>query len=291
MKADPRFSGKDLEFWAYVRLLSEDLGYVVKKRGRKNIKPEADSGIEGTIATFELSKLIFSLEQMDLSSAKLQDASGNVSVFGRDLEAYFIYRADLLNQTVQANLMDRAQAETEFLRLEVELNPSCPRPKNKQKDTSPAFLTGIVNMLLEQHVGSSQINYNPQELIKISRDDLPLRTFSRRVDGCFPAATNPKAIWEIKEYYNTTSFGSRISDGVYETALDGMERYELEQSHGIHIHHTLFIDSRIAWWTPGGKPYLCRLIDLLNMGYVSELIVGREVLIRLPELIQEWKNL
>jgi hypothetical protein len=35
--------------------------------------------------------------------------------------------------------------------------------------------------------------------------------------------------------------------------------------------------------------YLCRMIDILNMGYVDEIIFGREVLTRLPEVAREWK--
>ena len=38
---------------------------------------------------------------------------------------------------------------------------------------------------------------------------------------------DPLAVWEIKEYYYTTTFGSRVADGVYETLLDGMELREL----------------------------------------------------------------
>ena len=34
---------------------------------------------------------------------------------------------------------------------------------------------------------------------------------------------NPIAVWELKEYYYTTTFGSRVADGIYETLLDGME--------------------------------------------------------------------
>ena len=297
MKADPRFSGKDLEFWSYVRLCSQHLGYTEKKLPKgKNKSATQSSGDDpknsGAVALHTLPQLRTALEQLGFSSAKLQDSSGYVSTFGRDLEAYFAYRAELLNGKVQANLMDRAQAETEFLKLKTEFNPQCPLPMNKQKGEKRhyAFLTGIVNMLLEAHLSPNPIDYDPRRLITISRDGLPLRTFSRRVDGCFPATTNPKAIWEIKEYYYTTTFGSRVADGVYETMLDGLERSELKQNHNIQIHHTLFFDDRFTWWDCG-KSYLCRLVDLLNMGYVSELIVGREVLTRLPELVEDWKNL
>ena len=37
-----------------------------------------------------------------------------------------------------------------------------------------------------------------------------------------------------------------------------------------------------------GRSYLCRMIDMLNMGYVDEVLFGREVLQRLPELVAEW---
>ena len=49
---------------------------------------------------------------------------------------------------------------------------------------------------------------------------MPLRTLARRVDGAFPSAVNPVAVWEIKEDYHTTTFGSRVADGVYETQID-----------------------------------------------------------------------
>ena len=34
--------------------------------------------------------------------------------------------------------------------------------------------------------------------------------------------------------------------------------------------------------------YLCRIIDMLHMGFVDEVIFGREVLTRLPEVAREW---
>ena len=49
---------------------------------------------------------------------------------------------------------------------------------------------------------------------------MPLRTLARRIDGAFPSAVNPVAVREIKEYYHTTAFGSRVADGVYETQID-----------------------------------------------------------------------
>ena len=37
-----------------------------------------------------------------------------------------------------------------------------------------------------------------------------------------------------------------------------------------------------------GRSYLCRMIDMLHMGYVDEVLFGREVGDRLPELVAEW---
>ena len=93
---------------------------------------------------------------------------------------------------------------------------------NKQSGNkkAPAFFTGIINMLIEAYSEGLACDFNPMRLTTITRDRTPLRTLARRVDGAFPSVVNPIAIWEIKEYYYTTTFGSRVADGVYETLLD-----------------------------------------------------------------------
>ena len=116
---------------------------------------------------------------------------------------------------------------------------------------------------------------------------MPLRTLARRVDGAFPSAINPVAVWEIKEYYYTTTFGSRVADGVYETLLDGMELEELRHSERIDVKHYLILDDRFTWWDCG-RSYLCRIVDMIHMGYVDEVLFGREVVERLPALVTEW---
>jgi len=88
-------------------------------------------------------------------------------------------------------------------------------------------------------------------------------------------------------HYYTTTFGSRVADGVYETLLDGMEIEELASSEKVNVLHYLMIDARYTWWDCG-KSYLCRVIDMLHMGYVDEILVGREVLTRLPISVREW---
>jgi hypothetical protein len=114
-----------------------------------------------------------------------------------------------------------------------------------------------------------------------------LRTLARRVDGAFPKTVNPVAVWEIKEYYHTTTFGSRVADGVYETLLDGMELEELREHEAVEVKHYLIVDAHYTWWDCG-RSYLCRIIDMLHMGYVDEVLFGREVVERLPGLVKEW---
>lgn len=119
---------------------------------------------------------------------------------------------------------------------------------------------------------------------------VPLRTLARRVDGAFPSAVNPIAVWEIKEYYYTTTFGSRVADGVYETLLDGMELEELREHEGIDVRHYLIADAYRTWWDDG-RSYLCRMVDMLHMGYVDEILFGREVITEMPRIVAEWTEL
>lgn len=103
-----------------------------------------------------------------------------------------------------------------------------------------------------------------------------------------PGILNPKAIWEIKEYYYTTTFGSRVADGVYETLLDGLELQELQDNEGIHVKHYLFVDAYKTWWEDG-RSYLCRMIDMIHMGLVDEVIFGKEAVQRIPEIVKDWR--
>ena len=242
--------------------------------------------------------MVPSLDQIRVAFAKLSlsvnhiaDDKNRMTEFGSALLDYFTYRANLLDTTVRGNLMDKAAAEVVFKKLRKQLKPKCPLPMNKQKGKkrTHAFLTGIVNMLIESNIGDASCDYNPLSLTTITHDAMPLRTLSRRVDGAFPSVVNPIAIWEIKEYYYTTTFGSRVADGVYETLLDGHELEELEAAARRKIQHVLMVDDYFTWWKCG-RSYLCRIIDILHMGYIDEVLFGREVIDRLPALAREWKQ-
>lgn len=199
------------------------------------------------------------------------------------------YRASVLGRLVEPSLMTAEQAKEVFEKLRAELCPECPIPLNKQsgKKKAPAFFTGIINMLIEANAKGMTCDYDPRTLTTVTRNGKPVRTLARRIDGAFPSAVNPVAVWEIKEYYYTTTFGSRVADGVYESLLDGMELEELRSSEGIDIKHYLMVDAHYTWWSCG-RSYLCRILDMLHMGYVDEVLFGCEVLKRLPVLVREW---
>lgn len=168
-------------------------------------------------------------------------------------------------------------------------------PLNKQKGImkQTAYFTAIINILTELTIrecsgdpSSKGFDDDPHGLIYIwDKNKKLIGTSSRRFDGAFPGIESPILVWEIKEYYYTSSFGSRIADGIYETQLDGFEFKDLYERTGRKVFHVLFIDAYNTWWNMG-KSYLCRIIDALNFGLVDEVIVGREVFSRWPELLR-----
>lgn len=277
MRADPRFGKQSKAFWAHVRSISEAQGYT--NRANKSIK------------TLDAVGIIETFNKLQLSWQHLVHPNGVLTPDGALLVDYFNYRAEVLNGTVQFNLMNAEQARAEYERLVgIYGLPTIDPVMNKQKGDmkQPAYLTCIVNLLLEKTVGAVGFNPDPRQLTTFTHGAQPQRTLSRRVDGALPGVVNPVAIWEIKEYYYTTTFGSRVADGVYETLLDGMELEELTQSTGRTVEHVLILDAHYTWWECG-RSYLCRIIDMLNMGYVSEVLFGREVAQRMPLLAQQWQ--
>jgi hypothetical protein len=262
-------------FWANVRTISQHLGYTV--RGAGEIKVPTVTEITQALA------------ELELNTKHVVDDGGRPTDFGQLLVAYFQHRGKVLNTFVEPRLMNAKQAKLEFESLRRKLCPKCPLPMNKQKGKkkAPAFLTGMANMMIEANAAGMACCYDPRELTTVTRDGVPVRTLARRVDGAFPSTINPIAVWELKEYYYTTTFGSRVADGVYETLLDGMELEELREHEGIDIKHYLILDARYTWWDCG-RSYLCRVIDMLHMGYVDEVLFGREIFDRLPVLVKEW---
>lgn len=271
MRANKQFLGCPPEFWDHVRVLSERIGY----------------SVDSMIRAPDEAEIRQALARLNLSDKHLLEGSPSLIDL---LIAYFAHRASLLND-VEPKLMTAADAQNEFRKLKKALRPKCPLPKNNQGKAAGAYryLTCMINMLVEKHAAGLPCNYDPQGIASIVRDGRPVHTLSRGMDGVFLGVVNPVALWEVKEYYYTTTFGSAVSRTVYEAAFDGMEIRELNAAHNMEVLHYLFIDAR-EWWIRG-KSYLRRLVDMLHMGLVDEVLVGREVLERLPTLVADWCKL
>lgn len=281
MKPNEKFKNLELEFWSNVKLLNQRLGYA-ERPSKKNPNPGFIIPNKNQIVK------VFSEEKLNYS--RLVE-NGKLTDFGNLIIEYMQYRGSQLTNHVATNLMNKDQAKELFLQKKAELNPQCPLPLNKQTGEKKdfAFLTALVNMLIEANKGKFPCDYDPRELTSITIDNYPVRTLSRRVDGAFPSVKDPISIWEIKEYYYTTTFGSRVADGVYETQLDGWELWEVRRNLGRNINHYLIVDDYYTWWTLG-RSYLCRLIDSMHMGLVTEVIFGKEVIERIPALVNEWTS-
>jgi hypothetical protein len=275
VKPDQRFQKQPKNFWANVRTISQRLGYTDRA--------------QGVIKVPSLATMREALVALGLESNHLFSADGEPTALGRNIKDYFEFRADVLNNVVEPLLMTVEQAARLFAKQKQRLRPSCPIPMNKQKGEKKtvAYFTALVNMLVEANANGYPCDYDPRELTTITAQGVPLRTLPRRVDGAFPSAVNPVAVWEIKEYYYTTTFGSRVADGVYETLLDGMELEELREHEKINVKHYLMVDAHYTWWECG-KSYLCRIVDMLHMSYVDEVLFGREVVAEMPRIVKEW---
>jgi len=197
MKPDKRFLGQDPAFWANVRAISETVGY--SARGK------------GVIQVPMLPEMISAMCHRGLSADHLADGKGAPTDLGTSLCKYFSYRARVLNDYVEPRLMDVQRAKAEFKKLRRILKPTsaCPMPMNKQKKAkrSEAYLTCMVNMIVEANSEGAECDYDPRALTTVTRNGAPLRTLARRVDGAFPSTVNPIAIWEIKEGSSRKSVG------------------------------------------------------------------------------------
>jgi hypothetical protein len=275
MKPHPNYLNNTTpEFWANVKFISQRLGYTDRRSSQ--------------IKVYEIDEILFLYKKAGFLTNKIV-FNDTVTDFGKLLLNYFDFRADALNNYVQHNLMDIDDAKQLYEELVDKYNPKSVTPTNKQakEKKTPNYYTGIVNTLLEANIGEYDIQYSATQLTAFTNKKVPYRSLSRRVDGSFPRILNPIALWEIKEYYYTTSFGSRVADGVYETQLDGLELQEIRNTLDRPIHHYLMIDSKRTWWGTG-RSYLCRIFDMMHMGLLSEAIFGREVVDRIPIITQEW---
>jgi len=275
MIPDPRFANLPKHFWANVRTISQHLGYTARGTGQ--------------IAIPTIAKMSECMVELGLSASHLMNDRGRPTKLGKQILDYFQHRAAVLNSFVEPRLMDVKKAKALFDKLQRQIPTKRITPMNKQKGEkkAPAYFTSSINMLIEANAEGMPCDYDPRELTTVTLNNAPLRTLARRVDGAFPGPVNLIAVWEIKEYYYTTTFGSRVADGVYESLLDGMELEELREEEKIDVKHYLMVDAHYTWWKCG-RSYLCRIIDMLHMGYVDEVLFGSEIEERMPAIVKNW---
>jgi hypothetical protein len=279
MEPSPEFRDRSPEFWAVVKLASQLLGFSVAK-SKKNKTPSR-------VKTYTTDDLVAALRKRDL------EPSDHIDVID-EVAAYSVERARLMEEIVRPNLMDRAEAKQLFedVRDKGEF-PEELVSMNKQKGDKrhEAYLASIVNILtwraLVAEDEDTKFDHSPRGPLTFSRDGMPLRTLFRWMDGAYPSLNHPYATWEVKEYYGTTTFGSRVADGVYETALDGYELNDL-RSVGVNVKHYLFLDDRFTWWDCG-KSYVCRIVDMLHVGLLDGAFFGRELIDGWPPVIAKWR--
>lgn len=274
MKPFFEFRNMDASFWAFVKFVSENLGYT-----------ERGTGLVKEYSTYEIDEIC---TQRSIHAS--DDTISNVALYSR-------MRADLLNDCKRMFMTADAACEQfqYWEKIHRADNYFCKLPLNKQKGAMKqvAYFTAIINIIAEETIreltgcrNSLGFDDDPRGLVYVLDDDRRIiGASSRRFDGAYPSIESPKLVWEIKEYYYATTFGSRVADGVYETQLDGFEFKDLYERTGKKVYHVLFIDAYRTWWIQG-KSYLCRLVDAMNTGVVDEVIVGKEVLERWPELLR-----
>jgi hypothetical protein len=273
------FQNEPPEFWAVVKLVSMVIGYSTRKERRQG-------GAPSRARSYTADEVVNALRSRDLTPG------GNESLVEK-VAAYSVARARMMTEVAQPNLMDREEAAVLFAEsLERIDAPDTLLSQNKQKGDKRhvAYLTALVNIHtwdeLNQHDGDVRFDPDPRGPLTFSANGMPLRTLFRRMDGAYPELNHPIATWEIKEYYGTKTFGSRVADGVYETALDGYELNELRDA-DVEVKHYLFIDDRFTWWDCG-KSYLCRIIDMMHIGLLDAAFVGREVATAWPDTVRTW---
>lgn len=297
MRADRRWAEQPDAFWDYVRVLSENLGY--KKRG-------------AGVYVHDTDRIKMGLERLNLEAPDpTKPATHGVDI--DDLAAYFQFRADLIDKQIASHLMDvddarklffdiaekyttgysstfRRGTEIEQRRVyDVRNGVPVTVPFNKQKGTKYDldFFTGAINILVSHYLQGQSFDFDPRQLPVGTSDGVVTSSMSRRLDGAYPSCINPVALWEIKAYYYTTTFGSKISDAVYIADLDGYERDRVERATGNRVHMVTMIDSYSTWYVQG-PAYLCRLVDMLHRGAIDDLIVGKEIVSEIPSLIADW---
>jgi hypothetical protein len=274
MFANDEFEGRGREFWSYVRLVSEQVGY----------QPRGD----GLVKEYTTDDLQETVERTGINADPiLGEFSEPTTELGEDVLEYLNYRSEQVEVALnRIRTNDEAIDEFEEYRGDFEMETE---QLNKQGSSKPLVFANSVNLVLEKETGVD-FNPNPRMLPTVLDSEKRLQmTLPKWPDGAFPTARNPLAIWEVKEFYSSTTFGSRIADAIYEIMLFNEELDTLHSETGSEVELYLMTDGYEAWRE--GVSYICRIIDILNMGYIDAAIFGEEVFTQWPDIVDEWDNL
>lgn len=272
MLPNQEFSGKDDEFWAYVRLVSQQAGY--QPRGDEIVKEYDMGDLQETVESTGINgEPIFG----DFSSSGLTDR-------GDEILSYLNYRSKQVEVAMDhIQTKDEAKRTFEEYRGDYELTHV---QHNRQGDKEPLVFANTVNLVLEKEYGG-EFDPDPYELPTVLDDNKNLQmTLAKRLDGSLPNNRNPIALWEVKEFYSSSTFGSRVADAIYEIMLLSQEAQSVEDKIDREIEMYLMTDGQQAW--SKGVSYICRIIDIVNMGYIDAAIFGEEVVTEWPDIVSEW---
>lgn len=284
MKPNSNFTWMDHRFWAVVKLVSESIGYSERGKGRKGV---------ASMKLYKMDDILNAHKKLGIPILYCFDGDSKPKEIAYMILEYLNYRSEIIQNYVASQLLNREKALHEFTQLQLKYKGSKMKTQmNKQKGekSHPSYLVNMVNLVAESVFWFGNFDANPMTLGIVTDEIWPLRSLCRRMDWAFPSTLKPKILWEVKEYYWTTTFGSRIADGVYETMLVGEELKQLKDAHGIKIHHVLFVDDYHTWWVLW-RSYICRLIDMLHIGYVDRIFFGKEVVTEWEKFLRETQLL
>lgn len=226
---------------------------------------------------------IFSPQEMFGSTTGLDAYLQGRQELIQPLREYLQLRADLA-----ADLLDRMRTEDEAKADFRELSDREVRTygtKMAGYHQSSKVLVATVEIITKEICARHRktANVDPQQRATVVTES-HLWVSPRRLDGAFPALTNPVALWEIKEYWGKTQGGSKMSDAIYECQLVGTELRAFEDKYGVRVEHFVILDGREQW--SFRQADLRRAVDLLYCGLIDELIVGADVLTVWPIVME-----
>ncbi len=113
-------------FWAYVRTLSQHIGYAAS----------------GKIKVPSVAQMQAALVDLGLDPNRVGSIKGQTTPLGMTLAGYFQYRAKVLNEFVETQLMTGDEAAELYGEMQAKCKYDCPIPMNKQKGekAKPAYL-------------------------------------------------------------------------------------------------------------------------------------------------------